>query len=121
MIVDLKARLDAARAAGDAQRVIDFRDELTQHLRGPALQDLDRDVVRWLAGVISKRVRAGTVRADVVALAARVADSFGDTPEGARLRIALPDLRRHAGLCPRCSRPYEGRRRRLPPLPRPST
>ena len=50
------------------------------------------------------------------ALAARVVESFGDTPEGASLRAALPSLRRNAGLCPRCARPNPGARRSLPAL-----
>ncbi len=108
-IVDgLRARLDAARDAGDPERVIECRDALTQHLRGDPLKDLDRRTVRWLVDLIRKRSRAGMDRVAIVSLAARVADSFGDTPEGAALLAALPGLRRDAGLCPRCARPFAG-------------
>jgi cell division septation protein DedD len=103
----LRRRLDAARAAGDGDAAIDARDALTEHLRGQALADLDRDVVRWLYGLVQERARDG-LTSEVVALAERTADSFGDTAEAAALRSALPRLRRSAGLCPRCGRPHRG-------------
>lgn len=104
----LRRRLDDARLAEDADAIIDARDALTQHLSGNRLGDLDRQVVRWLMNLIQRRVRAGGAGAEVARLAARVADSFGDTPEAASLRAALPNLRRSAGLCPRCGRPHRG-------------
>jgi hypothetical protein len=105
---DLIARLDAARAADDADRVIACRDALTRHLRGAALDDLDRRVARWLAGLIQGRARAGPVTPELAALAARVADGFGGTAEGAAVADALPALRRRAGLCPGCGRAVRG-------------
>ncbi|MDR3636210.1 MAG: hypothetical protein P4L84_20580 [Isosphaeraceae bacterium] len=105
---ELHRRVDAARAAGDGESAIDARDALTEHLRGPALADLDQDLVHWLYGLIQARARGGAVSAELAALASRAADSFGDTTEGASLRSALPKLRRSAGLCPRCARPYRG-------------
>jgi hypothetical protein len=108
VVDDLRARLDAARAANDPEQVISYRDELTQHLRGEPLKDLDREVIKWVMALIQRRLRTGTVRTDVAALAAKVADSFGDSPEGASMRAALPTLRRSAGLCPRCAQPYRG-------------
>jgi hypothetical protein len=107
-IDDLKARLKAAREVNDPHAVIAFRDQLTQHLRGDPLRELDREVICWLMGLLQRRMRTGTVRADVAELAAKIADSFGDTPEGASLRASLPTLRRSAGLCPQCARPYRG-------------
>ncbi len=104
----LKAQLDAAQAVNDPERVIELRDALTQHLRGDPLRELDRQLVQWLMTLIQKRMRTGTVRGDVVALATKVAGSFGDTPEGASLRASLPTLRRSVGLCPRCAQPYVG-------------
>src|SRR5690606_32827712 len=85
-VADLTARLDAARSVNDADQVIAYRDELTLHLRGEELKALDRQVVGWLMGLIQRRLRAGAVRPEVVELAARVASSFGDSPEGASLR-----------------------------------
>ena len=109
-IDDLRTRLAAARSGDDPDRVIDCRDALTEHLRGEALHDLDREVVRWLVSRVQARSRAGTPAGATAAaaLAARVVESFGDTPEGASLRAALPSLRRKAGLCPRCARPNPG-------------
>src|SRR4051812_42507661 len=110
-IGELRARLDAARARDDPDGVIDCRDALTEYLRGEPLHELDRELVRWLVGRVRARARAGTAEGASAAagLASRVADSFGDTPEGAGLRAALPNLRRNAGLCPRCGRPDPGR------------
>ncbi len=99
-VVDLRARLEAARAADDLGQVIDCRDALTQYLRGEALHDLDRRVVRWLASRINARAKLGPVTPELVTLAERAGESFGDTPEGVALLDAVPDLRRRAGLAP---------------------
>jgi hypothetical protein len=106
-IEDGYARLDAARRADDPERAIACRDALTEHLRGEPLHALDRDLVRWLASRVQARARSGTPSgvAEAAALAARVVESFGDSPEAASLRAGLPRLRRNAGLCPRCGRP----------------
>jgi hypothetical protein len=111
---DLRARLEASRSANDPDAVITLRDELAEHLAAEALADLDREVVRWLIKLIQRRMRAGTVRSDVVQLAGRVADRFGATVEGASLRASLPTLRRSAGLCPVCGEPYTGLEDRCP-------
>jgi hypothetical protein len=109
VVETLRTQLDHARDGNDPEAVVEARDALTEHLRGDALHDLDRQVVRWLLNLIQKRVRAGTAGADMALLAARVADSFGDTAEGASLRAALPNLRRSAGLCPQCARPFKSK------------
>ncbi|WP_435010995.1 hypothetical protein P12x_002286 [Tundrisphaera lichenicola] len=108
VIDHLRSRLDASIRAGEAIRVIDLRDELTQHLRGDDLDQLDRRVARWLVGEVRRRVKLGPIRADLASLAGRVADTFADTPEGAALQNSLPNLRRSAGLCPGCGAPYRG-------------
>lgn len=105
---ELRARLDASRSANDPESVLALRDELAAQLSGEALNELDREVVRWLILLIQRRMRTGTVRADVVRLADRVASRFGATLEGASLRASLPTLRRSAGLCPACGEPYTG-------------
>jgi hypothetical protein len=107
---DLQTQLAAARAADDPERVIDCRDALTEHLRGEALHDLDQQVVRWLMTRVQARSLVGTPAGATAAaaLAARIVESFADTPEGASLRSALPSLRRYAGLCPRCARSNPG-------------
>lgn len=110
VVDELRAKLERARESDDLRGVIDARDNLTEHLRGALLQDLDRQVVRWLMDRIQERVlRSVAVDADLAEVAARVADSFGDTEEGAKIRAGLPQLRRRAGLCPNCARPYRGR------------
>ncbi len=105
---DLRDRIEAARGANDPEGVMVLRDELARILDGEPLKDLDRGLVKWLMGLIQRRLRTGTVRPDVAELAARVADRFGGTTEGASLRAALPTLRRSAGLCPKCGEPYAG-------------
>jgi hypothetical protein len=105
---DLRQRIEAARAANDPNGVIQSRDDLAKILRGEAILEVDRPLVKWLLGLIQRRLRTGTISAEVVVLAARVAESFGSTTEGASLRASLPTLRRSAGLCPRCAEPYAG-------------
>lgn len=107
-IAELRSRLEASRQVNDPETVIALHDDLTLLLRGEAKQELARDIVRWLIMLIQRRMRGGTVQADVVELATKVADRFGATTEGASVRASLPTLRRSAGLCPRCGRPYGG-------------
>lgn len=109
VIETLRAELESGRTANDPDRVIDARDALTMHLRGEQLVDLDRQLVRWLTALLRDWIRSGRRARDVALLAARVAETFGDTAEGARLRAALPNLRRTAGLCARCARPFQGK------------
>ncbi len=105
---DLRERIAAARRANDPDGAMASRDELARLIEGEPLKEVDRDLVKWLMGSIQRRLRGGTIRADVVELAARVADRFGATTEGASLHAALPTLRRSAGLCPKCAEPYAG-------------
>jgi hypothetical protein len=107
-IDDRRTRLDAARSANDADAVIGYRDELAALLEPAARDILDADVLKWLMTLLMKRMRTGTVRADVALLAAKVAGSFGHRPEGASIRASLPTLRRSAGLCARCAGEYTG-------------
>lgn len=108
MIETHRQELEAGRAANDPDRVIDARDALTLHLRGERLVDLDRQLVRWLVNLLQGWARSGRRAHEVAQLATRVAETFGDTAEGASLQAALPNLRRKAGLCPRCARPFQG-------------
>jgi hypothetical protein len=107
-IEDRQSRLAAARRANDAEAVLSLRNELSPWLDLAAREILDREVVNWLMGVLMRRLRTGTVHADVAVLAERVAQSFPHRPEGASLKASLPTLRRSAGLCARCSEPYVG-------------
>jgi hypothetical protein len=105
---DLRQRIEASKLANDPEGAINSRDELGQILHGEAILEIDRPLVKWLMVLIQRRLRTGTVRPDVVALAGRISESFGGTTEGASLRASLPTLRRAAGLCPKCSEPYTG-------------
>lgn len=107
-IADLRARMAAARQVGDPNQVLDHRDELSPLLAESERRVLDKQTLAWLMTLLQKRLRSGTVRADVAELAGRAADRFGDTVEGASLRASLPVLRRAAGLCVRCGKPYAG-------------
>jgi hypothetical protein len=107
-IEELRARLSESREVGDPVQVLDLRDEIAPLLVDSDRRALDRETVAWLMLLLQKRLRAGTVRSDVADLAARTADRFGATPEGASLRASLPTLRRAAGLCPRCGKTYAG-------------
>jgi hypothetical protein len=104
----LSGELEAARGVGDPDRVLEIRDGLEALLPPDEVKELDSSLVKWFLALIMKRLRAGTVRADVADLAAKVAERFAQTVEGASLRASLPTLRRSAGLCPRCARPYRG-------------
>jgi hypothetical protein len=110
----LFVRLDAAMAGDDPAEALANRDSLTRHLSGEALRDLDHRLARWLAGWVRGRVRRGEIDADVADVASRGAERFGDTAEGRTLLAAVPDLRRRAGLCPGCARPYRGRAEACP-------
>ncbi|MCA1686370.1 MAG: hypothetical protein LC745_10430, partial [Planctomycetia bacterium] len=100
------AKIEAARAVNEPERVIELREGLKPLIDAEALRTLDRDLAKWFMVMIHRRLRSGTVRPDVAALAARVATSLEETPEGASLRASLPTLRRAAGLCARCGQPY---------------
>jgi hypothetical protein len=104
----LLAKIDAAREVHDPERVLDLRDLLMPLLPADALRALDRELAVWCMSVIQKRLRTGTMGVDVAMLAGRVAESLDTTIEGASLRAALPTLRRSAGLCARCAKPYTG-------------
>ncbi len=104
----LQAKLAAAREVSDTDRVLELHEELDLVLSPDAKKTLNVELARWFMGLIQKRLRAGTVRPDVVVLSGKVAERFDTTSEGASLRAALPTLRRSAGLCARCGDPYKG-------------
>jgi hypothetical protein len=107
-IGELRSRLDASRLVNDHETALGLEEELSSWLDPAARVQVRADVVRWLIGLLMKRMRSGTVGVDVAFLAARIAGRFGDTAEGASLRASLPTLRRSAGLCAQCGEPYTG-------------
>ena len=93
----------------DPDRVLEIYQALV-----PSLDDERRAAPRsatspsGFLSLIHRRLRTGKVQADVVQLAARFAETFATTVEGASVRASLPTLRRSVGLCPRCAQPYTG-------------
>ena len=102
----LRTKLDTALSADDPSTAITCRDALTRHIAGAELADLDARLARWIGRWVRARSRAAS--AEVAAVASLAADRFGDTDEGRALLAAVPGLRRRAGLCPGCARPYRG-------------
>ena len=101
-------QLKAARAVNDADRVLEIYKSIAPALDQPARSAIDSELAKWFLGLIHRRLHAGRIQADVVQLAARFAESFGGTVEGASVRASLATLRRSVGLCPRCAQPYAG-------------
>jgi hypothetical protein len=102
------AQIYAARQVNDADRVLELYRAVESSLELDRRGSLGRELAKWFLEVIYRRMRAGRIQAEVVHLAAQVADTFGATVEGASLRASLPTLRRSVGLCPRCAQPYTG-------------
>lgn len=102
------AQIDAARRVNDADRVLELYAATGPSLEFDRRGELERDLARWFLDLIHRRLRVGRIQPEVVGLAARAAEVFGATVEGASLRASLPVLRRSVGLCPRCARPYVG-------------
>ncbi|MFM7592158.1 MAG: hypothetical protein ACKO85_10225 [Isosphaeraceae bacterium] len=57
---------------------------------------------------IFQRMHSGTVKDDVASLARNLTQIFPLSTEGRTLAPVLGVLRRSAGLCPRCEKPYRG-------------
>ncbi len=108
LVERFKSRIDEARRLNDADQVVLLRDELTRHLVEEERKELDRELIQWIMRWLQNRLRAARVDLDLVEFAARAAESFSETAEGASLNAALPTLRRSAGLCGRCGAPYQG-------------
>lgn len=101
-------RIKASQEVGDSERVLDLYQDAARILDPKLRKSLEDDLARWFMNHIQRRLRSGTIQAEVVTLTARVSEIFGGTTEGASLRAGLPTLRRTVGLCPRCGGPYVG-------------
>ena len=108
LVRESMAQLAAAREASDPDRVFDIHQKLRPSLEEQQRALLEKDLAAWFLTLIHRRLRTGKVQADVVRLAARFAESFAATVEGASVLASLPTLRRSVGLCPRCAQPYTG-------------
>ena len=102
------AQLEAARNVNDPDRVLELYQVLAPSLASDARGPLASELASWFLSLIHRRLRTGKIQADVVRLAARFAETFATTVEGASVHAALPTLRRSVGLCPRCAQPYIG-------------
>jgi hypothetical protein len=107
-VEDWTAELKAAREANDPTRVLEIFQTIAPELEGEPRRVLQTEIAEWFITVIYRRLRTGKIQAEVVELAGRFAESFASTAQGASVRAALPMLRRSAGLCPRCIKPYTG-------------
>jgi hypothetical protein len=105
---DRLAELKAAREVNDPTRVLELYRDIAPELDAEPRRVLQSEVAEWFITVIYRRLRTGKIQAEVVDLAGRFAESFAATAQGASVRAALPMLRRSAGLCPRCVKPYTG-------------
>ena len=106
-VQSLREQLDTAERAADGETMLNTRDRLSGYLNGTELYQVDRRVAHWMATHLREALAGGRAR-EVIHLAERVVDAFGDTTnEGAQVRTALPTLRRSAGLCPDCGQPYD--------------
>lgn len=106
-VQSLREQLDQAERSSDAEVMLNVRDRLSAYLNGTELYQVDRRVAHWMATFLREALANGKAK-QVVHLAERVVDAFGDsTNEGAQVRSALPTLRRSAGLCPDCGQPYD--------------
>ncbi len=104
----MREELKAAQEVNDPDRVLEIHAGLVPVLSAEALAEIETQIVKWFLALIMRRLRGGTVRPDVAELAAKVSERFPRSVEGASLRASLATLRRSAGLCPRCARPYRG-------------
>jgi hypothetical protein len=102
------AKLEAAREVNDPEGVLESYLKVVASLKDDARAVLDRDLAKWFLALIHRRLRMAKIQPDVVRMAARFAEAFASTVEGASVRAALPTLRRSVGLCPRCGLPYGG-------------
>ncbi|WP_165247944.1 hypothetical protein [Paludisphaera soli] len=103
-----REQLRAAREVNDAARVLELYEGAPPVLDDPSRRELDRELAGWFLSSVHRRLRSGLLQVEVVTLVERVSSTFGHTKEGASLRAALPTLRRGAGLCARCGKPYAG-------------
>ncbi|QEH33495.1 hypothetical protein OJF2_19970 [Aquisphaera giovannonii] len=101
-------QIGAAREVNDPERVLELHGLVAPLLDAAARDSLESDLSRWLLHLVHNRLRTGKIQGDLVQLAGRIAEAFSHTPDGASLRASLPTLRRSAGLCPRCAKPYVG-------------
>ncbi|WP_165064071.1 hypothetical protein [Paludisphaera rhizosphaerae] len=100
--------LQAAREVNDPARVLELYETRPTIFDEQTRRELDLDLAKWFLTYVHHRLRSGGLQIDLVGLVDRASDALGHTKDGASLRAALPTLRRGAGLCARCAKPYTG-------------
>jgi hypothetical protein len=108
-IVDPKVAFESAMADGAWAEAFEAYRLGREEAAGfdPTAADLER-LRKASMEEIFRRMHSGTVREDVAYLAQSVAETFPESTEGRTLAQVLGVLRRSAGLCPRCAKPYKG-------------
>ena len=107
----MRDELKAAQEVNDPERVLEIHAGLASVLTAEVpLAEVEGPLVKWFLALIMRRLRGGTVRPDVADLAAKVAERFPKSVEGASLLGAsLATLRRsRRPLARRVQRPYRG-------------
>ena len=121
LLEERMAELAAAREVNDPARVLELYRMVAPELEREPRGELQSAVAQWFLTLIYRRLRTGKIQVEVVELATHFAESFAATTEGASVLAALPTLRRSAGLCPRCARPYTGVDQACPECLRPTS
>jgi hypothetical protein len=110
---ELIEQLTLAKRSADPDEALDVRAALVGRLSAEHAQTLDRQLAQWLSNHFLRALRAG--KAPIVAGAwGRAVQELPDIPEMKHLRESLPTVRRSAGLCISCGRPYRGTSGRCP-------
>lgn len=110
---DIIAQLTAAKKLGDPDHVLELRAALLPRLSESNQLRFDRELADWFSKHFQEALRSGKAALVVAAWGRAVAD-LGDIPEMKHLRESLPTVRRSAGLCTTCGRPYRGSDGRCP-------
>ena len=111
---ELLEQLTAAKKMGEADEVLDLRESLIPRLSESKLLQIDTELANWVMQHFQRSLRAGK--------AALVAESLGRAVKALehieliqRLTASLPTIRRSAGLCVECAKPYRGEDGVCPP------
>lgn len=107
--VDPRLAFDSAIAEGKWQEAVAAYSQLVD---SGGVAKIEPSVVNRLRTAslesIFQRMHSGSVREDVAVLAQSIVETFPETKEGRTLAPVMGVLRRSAGLCPRCAKPYKG-------------
>lgn len=110
---DLLEQMREAKRLGDADEVLDLREQLSPRLDEARRDRMDRELAEWFTKQFQTALRSG--KAALIAPAmGRAVEMFGDRPEMKHLSEALPTIRQSVGLCSKCGKPYRGTQAECP-------